>query len=264
MVSDYINYIKKQRGMSHASVEAYRRDLRHFVKWAKGKGLRWSTVTPQDMDTYVQEHADVWTPATIRRHIVTIRQIYKYMQHTGLIKRNPAATTATPKNHKHLPTIIDMDTITEGIVKAASDGELETAAIIALLVTSGLRIQEALDLKWQHIDGQTIHVDHGKGGKQRTTYTTLTCRQMMENIKRPNSDYVFSKRDQQDVRFALYKYIGKSPHTLRHTMATKMVSNGAPLHLVQNLLGHSSIKTTQLYTHVPNEITKNMFNQYTK
>lgn len=216
-----------------------------------------------------------YSKSTIARKLATLRSFYKFCLRRGYVKTHPLATIRTPKQEKRLPKFLELEQITK-LLSTPDDNTLLGArdrAMLEVLFSTGVRVSELVDLNFGDVEyeGRTIRV-RGKGKKQRTTPigpTALAAVQKYLQLRR--SDARSANFDQQalfvnkhgrrlstrSVRRKLDKYLLQagldpsiSPHTLRHSFATHMLANGADLRSVQELLGHQSISTTQIYTHL--------------
>jgi integrase/recombinase XerC len=216
-----------------------------------------------------------YSKSTIARKLATLRSFYKFCMRRGYVKTHPLATIRTPKQDKRLPKFLEVEKITK-LLSTPDDNTLLGArdrAMLEVLFSTGVRVSELVDLNFADVDfeGRTIRV-RGKGKKQRTTpigATALAAVQKYIQLRRAdarstNFDQTalfVNKHGQRlstrSVRRKLDKYLAQagldpsiSPHTLRHSFATHMLANGADLRSVQELLGHQSISTTQIYTHL--------------
>ncbi|MEK7710281.1 MAG: site-specific tyrosine recombinase/integron integrase [Planctomycetota bacterium] len=216
-----------------------------------------------------------YSKSTIARKLATLRSFYKFCMRRGYVKNHPLATIRTPKQEKRLPKFLEVDKITK-LLSTPDDNTMLGArdrAMLEVLFSTGVRVSELVDLNFGDVEfeGRTIRV-RGKGKKQRTTPigpTALAAVQKYLQLRR--ADARSANFDQQalfvnkhgqrlstrSVRRKLDKYLVQagldpsiSPHTLRHSFATHMLANGADLRSVQELLGHQSISTTQIYTHL--------------
>jgi integrase/recombinase XerC len=216
-----------------------------------------------------------YSKSTIARKLATLRSFYKFCMRRGYVKAHPLATIRTPKQDKRLPKFLEVEKITK-LLSTPDDNTLLGArdrAMLEVLFSTGVRVSELVDLNFTDVEfeGRTIRV-RGKGKKQRTTPigpTALTAVQKYIQLRRADARAVnfdqsalfVNKHGQRlstrSVRRKLDKYLAQagldpsiSPHTLRHSFATHMLANGADLRSVQELLGHQSISTTQIYTHL--------------
>ncbi len=216
-----------------------------------------------------------YSKSTVARKLATLRSFYKFCLRRSYVKTHPLATIRTPKQEKRLPKFLELDQINK-LLSTPDDRSLLGArdrAMLELLFSTGVRVSELVDLNFAEVDfeGQAIRV-RGKGKKQRTApvgATALAAIQKYLQLRRADSrsasfdqNALFVNKHGQrlstrSVRRKLDKYLAEagldpsiSPHTLRHSFATHMLNNGADLRSVQELLGHQSLSTTQVYTHL--------------
>ncbi len=227
-----------------------------------------------------------YSKSTIARKLATLRSFYKFCMRRGYVSEHPLASIRTPKQEKRLPKYLELDDITRLLNTPDSNTLLgaRDRAMLEVLFSTGVRVSELVDLNFADIDfiGQTIRV-RGKGKKQRTApigQTAIVAIQKYLELRR--SDIRSAKFDQEalfvnkhgqrlstrSVRRKLDKYLLQcgldptiSPHTLRHSFATHMLNNGADLRSVQQLLGHQSISTTQVYTHLTTPRLKEAYDE---
>lgn len=269
-INDYIAYIQKNRGYSMNTAEAYRKDLTAFARWISCQRVdaTWSNITKQEIDSYVCTLHDAKQANTsITRKVSAMRSFYRWAKVMGYRNDNPAQYVSTPKILKRLPNIIENTAIKKAIESPVTD--IKTKAYLAIMAETGMRLQEVLDLNTQDIDKahNAIRV-HGKGGKERTVYyASLT--------KRYANAYIGNRRgqvfndSQREVRFMIYAALKPysdakqlSPHAIRHSYATTLLRNGADITVIQNLLGHDSVKTTERYAQVAGQEVENQYKQY--
>lgn len=227
-----------------------------------------------------------YSKSTVARKLATLRSFYKFCLRRGYVKVHPLATIRTPKQEKRLPKFLELEQINR-LLSTPDDGSLlgsRDRAMLELLFSTGVRVSELVDLNFADLDveGQTIRV-RGKGKKQRTApigRTAIAAIQKYLQMRRTDSRagsfdqaaLFVNKHGQRlstrSVRRKLDKYLSEagldpsiSPHTLRHSFATHMLNNGADLRSVQELLGHQSISTTQIYTHLSAPRLKAVYDQ---
>lgn len=227
-----------------------------------------------------------YSKSTIARKLATLRSFYKFCLRRGYVDSHPLATIRTPKQEKRLPKFLEMDQITK-LLNTPDTNTLLGArdrAMLEVLFSTGVRVSELVDINFEDVDavGQVIRV-RGKGKKQRTSPigpTAIAAMQRYLDLRR--ADPRSARFDQQalfvnkhgqrlstrSVRRKLDKYLAEcgldpsiSPHTLRHSFATHMLNNGADLRSVQELLGHQSLSTTQVYTHLTTPRLKEAYDQ---
>lgn len=262
MIQKFLDFQKINKGLSPLSITAYQNDLINFVRYAKriDSRISWRQITKGFIDSYVSHLVNEnKKPASIRRAISSLRSFYNWGLRNGYFIDNPARYVSTPKLKKTLPQVLDDNIIRKAINIA--DGQIKL--IIALLYETGIRIGECLALRYEDFDKQrqTILIN-GKGGKQRIVhYGDYTA-----NIIGPQIGHglLFDGLAQIDCRYMFYSIFQRlgvraSPHTLRHTFATRMLENGASIEAVRFLLGHEDIRTTQKYTNIRNGFVTNQY-----
>ncbi len=216
-----------------------------------------------------------YSKSTIARKLATLRSFYKFCMRRGHVQANPLATIKTPKQDKRLPKFLDLDAINRLLATPDCNTLLgaRDRAMLEVMFSTGVRVSELVDLNFADIEmvNRTIRV-RGKGKKQRTAPigpTAIASIQRYLELRRADArsarfdqEALFVNKHGQrlstrSVRRKLDKYLAEcgldptiSPHTLRHSFATHMLNNGADLRSVQELLGHQSISTTQVYTHL--------------
>ena len=227
-----------------------------------------------------------YSKSTVARKLATLRSFYKFCLRRGYVKAHPLASIRTPKQEKRLPKYLEIEQINK-LLATPDDNTLLGArdrAMLEVLFSTGVRVSELVDLDFVDVDftGGTIRV-RGKGKKQRTTPigpTAIAAIQKYLELRR--ADARAAKFDQEalfvnkhgqrlstrSVRRKLDKYLAEcgldpsiSPHTLRHSFATHMLNNGADLCSVQELLGHQSLSTTQVYTHLTTPRLKAVYDE---
>ena len=238
------------------------------------KALRCEPLTVREFLAYL--YGQNYTKSTTARKLATLRSFYKFLIRRGQVSVNPLSTIRTPKQDKRLPKCLDLDQV-QKLLEAPGDGDLLSArdkAMLEVLYSSGIRVSELVELETADIDLQegVLRVK-GKGRKDRLTpigsqaikalhryfeirNTDLRCQQS-KNAGRVFLNKHGESLSTRSVRRKLDKYLvaagldpGISPHTLRHSFATHLLNNGADLRSVQELLGHQSLSTTQIYTHL--------------
>ncbi len=227
-----------------------------------------------------------YTKSTTARKLATLRSFYKFLMRRGMISVNPLSTIRTPKQEKRLPKCLDLEQI-QKLLDTPGDGDILSArdkAMLEVLYSSGIRVSELVELEMSDLDLQegVLRV-RGKGRKDRLTpigsqaikalQRYFEMRTIESKSAEPIIGRVFlnkhgSSLSTRSVRRKLDKYLveagldpGISPHTLRHSFATHLLNNGADLRSVQELLGHQSLSTTQIYTHLTTSRMKQVYDE---
>lgn len=274
VISQYLEYLELEKGLSQNTIDAYRRDLYHFAE----NNLILETVDRLAINNFVRSLKEQkLAPTTIIRKIASLRGFFKWANSMNVIKKNPASTLEQPKIPKRLPKVITIKEIEEILRQNLS---LLDMVIVELLYSCGLRVSELVNLKINDIDINSKYVRcFGKGSKERIIPMGKNA---IDSIKKylPEREFLQKKYNinskkfliaesgryinRQDV-YTLINKLGKtinkhiSPHTLRHSFATHLLENGADLRVVQELLGHSDVSTTQLYTHISKKRLKDVY-----
>jgi integrase/recombinase XerC len=239
-------------------------------------------LTVRDFLNYL--YGQNYTKSTTARKLATLRSFYKFLIRRGVVSVNPLSTIRTPKQEKRLPKCLDLEQV-QKLLDAPGDGDLLSArdkAMLEVLYSSGIRVSELVELETQDLDLQEgILRVRGKGRKDRLTPIGSQAIQALQRYfelraidnksQGQHSQRVFLNKhgeplSTRSVRRKLDKYLveagldpGISPHTLRHSFATHLLNNGADLRSVQELLGHQSLSTTQIYTHLTTSRMKEVY-----
>lgn len=288
LLESFLDHISLERGLSINTRSAYANDLIRFLDELKKKGISslHQVSRKQILDHLMTMKADGMSTNSISRHLVSIKVFFRFLQQEGLLDRNVTDTMDSPRLWKILP-----DTLSEKEVElllAAPDLRkplgIRNRAILELFYASGLRVSELAGLRLPnlHIDDGYIRVI-GKGRKERVIPVTndsiaLLIRYIEEVrpilCENPNEQHVFvSRREKPLCRQRLWQLIKQytkeagimknvTPHTLRHSFASHLLQNGAPLRVIQEMLGHADIATTQIYTHVNPERLRTIHQQF--
>ena len=275
-INDYINYLSLERQLSNNTVDGYKRDLIDFYKFTN-KSYR--KVTKNDVIDYITYLNKKIGAKSINRHIVSIKNYFKFLERNNLINTNPTNDITGLKTPKKMPRVLSEDDIDKLLdIKLTDAYSYRNKAMLELMYSSGLRVSELLDLRISNIDfNMNLVRVFGKGSKERiipmddiaTKYLYEYINLYRNTLLRNNvTDLVFinsrgNKLSRQGFfkilrEIALEQGINKeiSPHTLRHSFATHLLNHGADLRSIQTMLGHENIETTQIYTHVSNNYVK--------
>jgi len=268
----FIQYMRAQRGASEHTLRAYSKDLDLFFLHMEESGIE--DVDVSDVRGFVASEMRYGSArSTTARRLATVRSFFRYLRREGIIKKNPARLVPSPKQPKSLPSFLTVDEAFSLMDAPAGEEGLQEArdlAILELAYGSGLRVGELEGLNIVDIDlREKIVRVMGKGRKERLVPIGSKSASALERYLRLRSDTrspgeaaLFLGRGgkrlgQRSIRRMVRKYslatgiAGKvSPHTLRHSFATHLLQGGADLRVIQELLGHSSLSTTQKYTHL--------------
>ncbi|MFR9620912.1 MAG: site-specific tyrosine recombinase/integron integrase [Rikenellaceae bacterium] len=272
-ILDYTTYIKLERGLAQNSVDSYLRDVTHFANHiVEEYDLHPRFVEQQHIDQYISHIFDLGLQSSsTARRISAIKSLFEYLITDGVIKSSPAQNIETPQPSRHLPDVLtlqDIDQIIESIPTSTTKG-VRDRAIIELLYSCGLRASELTTLQLNDLffDEGYIRVV-GKGDKQRLVpISDLACQRINDYLELRGNDnsientLFLNNRGRQLTRVMIFTLVKNytlraginasvSPHTFRHSFATHLLEGGASIRQVQELLGHESITTTEIYTHV--------------
>jgi integrase/recombinase XerD len=287
-IEDFLTYLRVERGLSQATIRAYRGDLDDFAS-ARGSAAEWNR-TPDAALRYLaartrrgRPHDPGLAPTSLRRRAASIRGFYRFAFGEGLISVDVAQHIDLPRQPRLLPETLTIDEV-ERLLEAAPD--LRGRTLLEILYAAGLRVSEALGLDREDVslDGGFVRVI-GKGDKERLVPVgdvALDWIARWLSDERPRllalghvapergGPLFLGDRGRRMARqqaFGLVKSAARaaglsdrvSPHTLRHSFATHLLEGGADLRIVQELLGHASISTTQLYTHLTGERVREVY-----
>ena len=280
----FATHLKAERGLSVNTVESYTRDIKNFLAYIEGL----NTITGVErkiMHEYIVKLYDVGLdPRSIARSVSALKTFFSFLLREGLIKDDPCVNLKAPRFAKNLPSALTVDEIDRifNVVDTQKWEGVRDRAMLELLYASGLRVSELVGLKKEdvNLEQNFIVVRAGKGGKDRMTLVGESAKKWMilyleKGLDRlmVNDFFFITRRNRPLTRQALWlkikEYALKAnvtkqvyPHILRHSFATHMLEGGADLRVIQTLLGHSSITTTEIYTHVCNEFLKEEYERF--
>lgn len=276
VINDFISYISK-KNYSVNTYTSYINDLYYFYIFIK-KDL--TKVTFEDIKDYL-EHLNLKKEKTssIRRRISSLKSFYKFLYKNNYMNKKdyPLTKISYPKMEKKLPKFIYYNDLLEIINESSKDKDgVRDRLIIEMLYATGVRVSELINIKINDIDFNNRRIIVlGKGNKERIVYygeyAEEVLKEYMKTHERKNHNYLFvnsrgGKLTDRGVRYIIDNIMSKlsvkthvTPHVLRHTFATDMLNNGCDIKVVQELLGHSSLKATEIYTHVTNEHLKKVY-----
>ncbi len=259
-LESFLEMMAVERGSSPNTLESYRRDLEALIENTKS-GVE--TITHEEITKYIQDLGKQGFAATTRaRKLSSLNQFFKYLYLEKIRDDNPCSNIDAPKMDKPLPKFLSEKEV-DRLLNAA-DKDIRLKAMLEVLYAAGLRVSELVSLKKSSIrkEGEDYYlIVKGKGNKERMVPLTGMAIQAVQNYK-SQSEWLFPSGKSHITRqrfgqllkeLAIEAHIDPkklSPHVLRHSFASHLLSNGADLRLVQELLGHEQIATTQIYTHI--------------
>jgi len=284
IVSEYLSYLRVEKGLAPNSIEAYRRDVGRLSTWTKKNGLDVLGLARADLREWLMDLGAAKLSENSKRRIVSsVRGFYKFLMFEGHITKNPAEDLAAPQKGVYLPRFLNQAEIEMLLATPDTSDEigLRDRAILELMYASGLRVSEAANVKIGDIDLDAgILTTTGKGSKTRRVPVGTSAVEWLKSYlvlrrRKPDIevDNLFvtasgSPIDRQTIYLAIKKYGAQcglddiSPHTLRHSFATHLVQNNADIRSVQTMLGHVDISTTQIYTHVTSQQLKRNYERF--
>lgn len=279
LINDFKNYLELERNYSNNTSLSYVKDVTLFSDFIKKDLL---LVDKKDIEKYIRSLNK--SSKTISHVISSLKSFYNYYMRTGNINSNPTDEIDRPKIEKKIPEFLTLEEVSSLLnFKVNNEFEARNKAILELLYSSGLRISELTSLELSNIDLDECLVRvMGKGSKERIVplgdYAIEALKEYIyfyrPMLNKNNSSYIFlNNRGGILSRQFIFKIIKEecikkgirknvSPHTLRHTFATHLLKNGADLRIIQELLGHENLSTTQIYTHLTNDKLKHDYEDY--
>jgi integrase/recombinase XerD len=290
LIQQFLLYLKLEKALAENSILAYGRDINKLAQYLvlEKKSMSFLKVSLSDLQTLLAYLYDFGlNPKSQARIISGIKTFYKYLVIENLIVENPAELLESPKLSRKLPdtlSFVEVQSILENI-NLSLDFGTRNRTIIETLYSCGLRVTELINLKLSnlYLDVDFIKVI-GKGNKERLIPIGSIAKKFIliyikevrskQKIKKGEENYLFLNRRGAHLSRVMIFYIVKesaknaeiekdiSPHTFRHSFATHLIEGGADLRAVQEMLGHSSITTTEIYTHLDNDYLKSTINQF--
>jgi len=280
--AEFLEYLTHQRKFSPATVRSYQLDVGRFYEYLHSVNMKDDRVDLTTIrDFLMQQRQTGVGKRSLKRRLSGLRHYYEYLRDHGHVKSNPFKLISSPKAGSKLPQVLfaeQVEWIITSCKQRSDELALRDVALLELLYTSGLRVSEVVSLTLQDVDlrGRMMRV-LGKGNKQRLVplahgvqasiseyLTTLRPLLFARSVEKAKSNVFLSNKGMpltsRGLQFILHNiekktniYLNLHPHKLRHSFATHLLENGADLRTIQELLGHASISTTQVYTHVTTE-----------
>jgi len=267
-LEEYKKHLVHEKGYSHHTVRNYLRELRELASFLEERGISLEKATLWDLRAYLlQGKKKGLAPTSLARRVASIRGLYAFMRTRGMIQKNPARLLRTPKKGRPLPRTLGISEAQ--LLVEEGPANIRDRAILELLYATGLRVSELVGLDLDDVDMARGHIRvKGKGKKERVVIMGSKAKEALQEylkerslyLKKPSKALFVTPRGRisdSTVRRLVKKASLKSgvdkpvsPHTLRHSFATHLLEGGADLRAVQELLGHSNLSTTQIYTHL--------------
>jgi integrase/recombinase XerD len=276
LIEEFLSHLKYERGYSDNTTSSYKRDLAHFEKHLQGMQVdSVGAITRPAISSFITELSQIGLdPASIERHIAAVKSFFAFLIREGHVQSDPTANIKLPRKSKKLPKALTMNEA-KNLVECPSFAR--DKAIMELLYATGIRASELITLTLNDVNLDVGFVKcFGKGGKERIVPVgagaVSAIREYIKNSRpKTATDILFLDRlgrhlTRQGLWFIVKKYVklsgvraSASTHTLRHSFATHLLEGGADLRCVQEMLGHSDISTTQIYTSVSRERLKKVY-----
>ena len=272
-VYKFLDYLKYERGFSEHTIQNYKIDLKGFYDFVLDNNIDIDLVRDYLRELYEKKYST----KTISRKVSSLKSYFKYLESEGIIKDNFMRLISNPKLEKTLPNYLNYDDLEKllNYPDISNKYGLRDALILEMLYSTGVRVSELANIRLNDIDFNDRKIlILGKGNKERYVYYGSKCERLLNDylkIDHRNSPYLLigkksNRLNEREIRSIVTSAAKKaginihvSPHTLRHTYATHMLNDGADLKSVGDLLGHESLSTTQIYTHVSNERLRQVY-----
>lgn len=281
-IAQFLLYLELDLNYSDNTINSYSNDLNKIAIFFDKKSLL--NLGVKDLERYLNTLSEL-APATVSHNISSLKTFYNYFLKLDKIKYNPCDSIKQPKMGRHLPEYLTQDEIESLLdIEVDSPFSARNKALLELMYATGLRISETINLEFKNLDLENCIIRvMGKGSKERIVPINDYAIKALESyiqeyrpslIKDEVNNYLFlNNHGKMLTRQGVFKMLkieclkkgikkNISPHTIRHTFATHLLENGADLRIIQELLGHSDISTTQIYTHISNETLHREYNEY--
>ncbi len=281
----YLNHLATERNLSANTIESYQRDLENYISGI-GSSISIDKIDEKSIQSYLNNLRSDLAESSISRFIASIRGFHKFLVQEDITKNNPAQYLSVGSKSLRLPKTLSVEVINAVIdsIDTSSPNSSRDKLIFEFLYGTGARISELVntDLDDIDIDSNVVKIRFGKGSKQRIVplgkslkvaienYLTRS-RNSLVNSKKPSAALILNAKGSRLSRQSIWEVVNKvaldnkledlSPHSLRHAFATHLLEGGADVRVVQELLGHSSVNTTQIYTHITVERLREVFSE---
>ena len=276
-LQEFLSWLQNEKACSVHTITAYSKDLEQFGQFVEQENLQIERLEYRDLRYYMAslQKGQTLKKTTVSRKTAALKSFFKFLYREGFLERNPADLLSAPKKEKHLPSVINEIDITQFLddfLSGEEPAQLRDKAIFELLYSSGLRVSELVNLDLNTVNKQKGMLRIlGKGNKERVVpigeQAQCAIARYLESgrsflVKQQEETGLFlnqqgNRLTSRGVEYILEQYIKKgalkykvTPHAFRHSFATHLLDNGADLRVIQELLGHESLSTTQIYTEV--------------
>lgn len=290
LIERFLEFIKFEKGLSQSTVSAYKRDLSQYLEFIRKINKDIHTITSQDITEFLWQLKERNLKTnSIYRKSSCIAQFHKFLIAEEITKNNPIESVSRPKLQRKLPQVLSYEEVEKllNFVPKKKFNDIRNKAMLEVLYATGMRVSELVNLKFNQLDIANKYIRVvGKGSKERIVllnpksihalkeWLAIRERKFNNKIASEYKEYVFLSKlgrpiSRVDFWEQLKNYVRQagitknvSPHTLRHSFATHMLKYGADLRVVQELLGHADISTTQIYTHIDKQHLKEIHKKY--
>lgn len=283
-INHFITYLRLEKRYPLTTLNSYQRDLMTYALYIKENHLSYTTITKEEIRAYLKFLDGMkYAKSSISRQLSSLRSFNSYLIREEKLKSNPFKSIRNPKREKKLPNFLQPDELNQifDTIDCKTDLGVRNRLIMELLYATGIRLSELTNIKVTDIDFSSKEIRiKGKGNKERivffgeyaSKYLHLYLKESRKKLLKKNSTefLLLNNRGERLTNRGVEQIVDKivvnaalkhhiSPHVLRHTFATDLLNNGADLKSVQELLGHSSLSTTQIYTHITNERLRSVY-----
>lgn len=286
LLNSFLEYLEKELNYSYKTIKNYKLDIESFNSFLNKEKIYFNKLSKEDIRIYLKNlDSQNLSNKTISRHLSSLRTYYNFLKEIEVVKENVFLSINNPKIEKKLPNYLSI-LETEDIINSFDNNnffEIRNNLLIELIYSCGLRLEEVLNIKIKNINFSDKQIKiSGKGNKERMVlfgeYAYDILKKYIDNYRKEfltdtSFEYLFISKTGKKLSSSMaHKIIknqsikagikhGVSAHSLRHSFATDLLNNGASIETVKELLGHSSLSTTQIYTHVTNDKIKDTYNK---
>jgi integrase/recombinase XerD len=288
LLDEFINYLNVERGLSPHTLEAYKGDLSRFISFLKARGIKsLDDATREAIGAYLMaEKSRGLSPASLSRNLAAIKVFFRFLASNRFVRADITDVIESPKIWEHLPEVLSVAEVEQLLdsPRPATHYGRRDRALLELMYATGVRVSEAAGLKVADVNLEVGYIRcMGKGSKERIVPLGRKARKAVDSYlkltrphfsrRRASDSLLLTRQGKPFTRQGLWKIIKNramranlqkriTPHTLRHSFATHLLSGGADLRVVQEMLGHADISTTQTYTHVDKDRLRSVHKKF--